>query len=617
MVVKSKTNGLKVKSKLRHNEYYDMQDIFDELYNKSSEKKIFNDLMPIICSQNNILLAYRNIKKNKGSKTPRVDPANIIDLGENNSAKFVSDIQRSFADYKPMPVRRKLIPKANGKTRSLGIPTITDRIIQQSILQILEPICEAKFHPHSYGFRPNRNTHHAIKRVEGLMNNSGFHYAVDIDIKGFFDNVNHAKLLKQIWTLGIRDKNLIAIISKMLKAEIKGEGIPTKGTPQGGILSPLLANIVLNELDWWISNQWETNFTMKSVRNGKILTSRGGRYKALKKTNLKQMFIVRYADDFKIMCKDAKTAQKVFVAVKNWLKDRLDLEISPEKSKVTNLRKNYTEFLGFKLKVRLKKNKWMTQSRISDKSKENITKKLKDKVNWIAKAPNTNEANKYNSTLLGIHNYYKIATLVNIDFHDIAFNVNKYIKQKLKKYISTKGIKSKTYEKFYGDYNFKTYYVGKVALFPILGVKFSIPYAFKQEISNYTKKGRELIHEELKYVDTKILRYIMENPIINASTEYNDNRISLYTAQKGVCAVSKEKLSIGNMEVHHKLPRKQGGNDEYANLMLITRDIHKLIHATKDKTILEYLDKIKPTKEMLDKINKLRSMLINRKPITI
>ncbi|WP_294189088.1 HNH endonuclease signature motif containing protein [uncultured Clostridium sp.] len=109
----------------------------------------------------------------------------------------------------------------------------------------------------------------------------------------------------------------------------------------------------------------------------------------------------------------------------------------------------------------------------------------------------------------------------------------------------------------------------------------------------------------------------MENPIINASTEYNDNRISLYTAQKGVCAVSKEKLSIGNMEVHHKLPRKQGGNDEYANLMLITRDIHKLIHATKDKTILEYLDKIKPTKEMLDKINKLRSMLINRKPITI
>ena len=234
----------------------------------------------------------------------------------------------------------------------------------------------------------------------------------------------------------------------MLKAEIKGEGIPTKGTPQGGILSPLLANIVLNELDWWISNQWETNFTMKSVRNGKILTSRGGRYKALKKTNLKQMFIVRYADDFKIMCKDAKTAQKVFVAVKNWLKDRLDLEISPEKSKVTNLRKNYTEFLGFKLKVRLKRNKWMTQSRISDKSKENITKKLKDKGNWIAKAPNTNEANKYNSTLLGIHNYYRIATLVNIDFHDIAFNVNKYIKQKLKKYISTKGIKSKTYEKF-------------------------------------------------------------------------------------------------------------------------------------------------------------------------
>jgi retron-type reverse transcriptase len=103
--------------------------------------------------------------------------------------------------------------------------------------------------------------------------------------------------------------------------------------------NPLLANIVLNELDWWISNQWETNFKMKSVRSGETLESRGGRYLALKKTRLKPMFIVRYADDFKIMCKDAKTAQKAFVAVKNWLKDRLDLEISPNKSKVTFNRK--------------------------------------------------------------------------------------------------------------------------------------------------------------------------------------------------------------------------------------------------------------------------------------
>lgn len=137
----------------------------------------------------------------------------------------------------------------------LGIPTIEDRLIQQCIKQILEPILEAKFYEHSYGFRPERNTGHAIARVQALTK-KGYHFVVDIDIKGFFDNVNNGKLLKQLWTLGIREKRLLSVISRMLKAKIDGIGIPEKGTPQGGILSPLLANVVLNELDWWIASQW-------------------------------------------------------------------------------------------------------------------------------------------------------------------------------------------------------------------------------------------------------------------------------------------------------------------------------------------------------------------------
>lgn len=201
-------------------------------------------------------LAYRTIKGNKGSRTPGVDKRTIKHLAKMNEGAFIQLIQKQFSWYYPRPVRRVEIPKPNGKLRPLGIPTIVDRIVQQCILQVLEPICEARFYERSNGFRPNRSTEHAVAQCCRLMQIQHLHYAVDLDIHGFFDNVNHGKLIRQMWKLGIRDKKLLCIIKQMLKAPIvlpDGKRVyPTKGTPQGGILSPLLSNIVLNELDWWI-----------------------------------------------------------------------------------------------------------------------------------------------------------------------------------------------------------------------------------------------------------------------------------------------------------------------------------------------------------------------------
>jgi RNA-directed DNA polymerase len=223
------------RKKLRHNEYYNLQESFDALYARSVSGDKFYGLTKLMSSNENIRLAYRNIKGNTGSKTAGTDKLTIKDISHMTVEEVIFKIQNMFQLYKPQKVRRVLIPKANGKERPLGIPTIWDRIFQQCILQVLEPICEAKFHKHSYGFRPNRSTHHAKARFEFLINQAGLHHCIDVDIKGFFDNVNHSKLLKQMWSLGIRDKSLISIISKLLKAEIDGEGFPTKGTPQGGL----------------------------------------------------------------------------------------------------------------------------------------------------------------------------------------------------------------------------------------------------------------------------------------------------------------------------------------------------------------------------------------------
>lgn len=298
----TKKKALK-KSKLRHAEYYDFQKIQDKLYAESMDGKMFTKLVEIITLPENIKLAYRNIKKNKGSKTAGTDGKTIQHLEKLSEEKLVVLVQRKFSWYVPQSVRRVEIPKDNGKTRPLGIPTIMDRLVQQCVLQVLEPICEAKFHDHSYGFRPNRSQQHAISQVHKNMQLSHLHYVVDIDIKGFFDNVSHGKLLKQLWTLGICDKKLISIISAMLKAEVAGIGFPEKGTPQGGIISPLLSNIVLNELDWWLASQWEnipTQYPFKQTPNRNGSPNHGNKYASLRRSGLKEITCVRYADDFKL-----------------------------------------------------------------------------------------------------------------------------------------------------------------------------------------------------------------------------------------------------------------------------------------------------------------------------
>ena len=210
---------------LRHNEYYGMQETFDDLYARAKNGEVFTDLMSIVLKRENILLAYRNIKANMGSNTTGTDGLTIKDIGRLTPEEVVERVRfiltGSEHGYRPRPVRRVEIPKPNGDIRPLGIPCIWDRLVQQCIKQVMEPICEAKFSEHSYGFRPNRSVENAIAETYQRLQKSNLHYVVEFDIKGFFDNVNHQKLLHQIYSLGIRDDILRSKIKRILKAPIK------------------------------------------------------------------------------------------------------------------------------------------------------------------------------------------------------------------------------------------------------------------------------------------------------------------------------------------------------------------------------------------------------------
>ncbi|ONI44587.1 group II intron reverse transcriptase/maturase [Candidatus Epulonipiscium fishelsonii] len=600
------------KQLLRNNEYYDIQQLYDDLYQKSKNNESFYNLMNLITSDKNIDLAYRNIKTNKGRTTPGTDGMTIDDLKTISKLELNRKIQNEFNNYNPKPVRRVEIPKPNGKTRPLGIPCIEDRLIQQCIKQVLEPIYEAKFHNHSYGFRPNRSTHHAIARTQYLINISKLYYCVDIDIKGFFDNINHSKLIKQLWNIGIKDKTLIKILIKILKSEVENIGRQNKGTPQGSIISPLLSNVVLNELDWWISDQWETFKTEHdySTLNKKGQIDQSNKYRALKKSKMKEMYIVRYADDFKIFCRDYKSAQKIYIAVKQWLKERLKLDISDEKSKITNVRKGKTEFLGFKLWAIRKGNKIVCNSNMTDKAKKQVKENIKKQIKIIQKDRTAKQVNKLNSIILGAHNYYKIATHVNLDMAEIAYEVNRTFDNRLKLKKKEKIYRSILYEKLYGSYTNHRSILG-IAIFPVHGCKTSPTMNFTQKICNYTENGRNLIHRKVD-ISSKLIQHMLNN-INNDIIELSDNKISLAYGQRGLCGVTGNSLEIGKFECHHKKPKKLGGTDEYKNLILINAEVHKLIHATNETTIDKYVNEIKNKNKtdlninkILEKVNTLR-----------
>ncbi len=604
-----------------------MQEAYDNLYQRSVENQNFKSLMKIIISDDNILLAYRNIKRNSGSLTAGIDGKTIKDIEKLTTERYLDIVKKRFKFYKPRKVKRTEIPKPNGKTRPLGIPSIWDRVAQQCILQVLEPICEAKFNPHSHGFRPNRSAEHAIADCAKKMNIIKMGYCVDIDIQGFFDEVWHSKLMRQMWTMGIRDKELLTIIRKMLKAPVVLPNgtiqFPEKGTPQGGILSPLLANINLSEFDWWVSEQWEIRHMseIKTQYNANGTEHMGNHHRKMRShTKLKEFYIVRYADDFKLFCHNRKTAELLYHASIQWLEQRLHLPVSIEKSKITNLRKESSEFLGFNLKLERKgKNRYIMHSHVSDKAINRMRIELKEQIKEIKKSPNSMNTiraiGNYNSKVIGMHGYYRIATHVNKDFKKVHYSVLLTMRNRLSIDGLTKMGKYTGKDKGILNYvqSKNIRYLAGRSIIPVSFVQHRNPMYLKVKINKYTPEGRELIHRNQSAVSEIALRWIRSHPVVSdrATVEFNDNRISLFIAQLGKCSVTGEELNVLDMHCHHKIPYHLSKDDKYSNLIIVKPEVHILIHATKEDTIQRYMTLLNLNDEQVKRLNKLRLLVRN------
>lgn len=332
-----------------------------------------SELLEQILSRENMFAALNKVKANKGAGgIDGISTEEIDQYLKDNWVEIRDKIRRR--KYKPQPVRRVEIPKANGGVRNLGIPTIVDRVIEQAIAQVLTPIAEPHFSDNSYGFRPNRRAQQAIVKLLEYFND-GYTYIVDIDLEKFFDNVPQDKLMTLVHNL-INDPDTESLIRKYLNAGVMVKGEyekTTKGTPQGGNLSPLLSNIMLNELD-------------------KELEARG-------------LNFVRYADDCIIAVGSSAAANRVMASITKWIEKKLGLKVNARKSKVTKPTK--LKYLGYGFWKA--KGEW--KARPHQDSVKRFQRKLKQLTKRSWSVSMTYRINRFNQVIRGWINYFRLGNM--------------------------------------------------------------------------------------------------------------------------------------------------------------------------------------------------------------
>lgn len=335
------------------------------------------DIITKILDRDNLNMAFKNVKANKGA-------SGIDDMSIEETAQFIKEHKNQIVwqlynrKYQPQPVRRVEIPKPNGGVRKLGIPTVLDRVIQQAMVQVLSPMFEPYFSEYSYGFRPNRCCQMAIIKALEYFND-GYDWIVDIDLEKFFDNVPHDRLLRMVSDV-VKDGNVVSLVNKFLKAGVMIQGNyedTIVGTPQGGPLSPLLSNIMLNRLD-------------------KELEARG-------------LHFTRYADDTIILVKSEKAANRVMESITHFIEKKLGLKINVTKTKIC--KPNDLKYLGFGFYKDIKNNTYNSVPHIDSKMK--FQRKLKSLTKRSESISLDTRFERLNWLIRGWVNYFKISKMKN------------------------------------------------------------------------------------------------------------------------------------------------------------------------------------------------------------
>lgn len=612
----------------------ELKQTLDFLYEKSKEGIAFTGLVEAMVNEVTIVTAIHNIKSNKGSKTAGVDQMKMDKYLQMPKEDLIVLIRDNFSNYKPKPARRVYIPKKNGKQRPLGIPTVLDRIIQECVRIIIEPICEARFYPHSYGFRPYRAQKHAIRDIVNVINASTFSqdqpvWAVEGDIKGCFDNIDHRILLKKIWRIGIHDKRVIKMIQQMLKAGYIESGTlndTNLGTMQGGILSPLLSNVYLNDFDWFVGRMYtEPHRQCKHKCNDT---------RRLKWSGVTPKYNFRFADDWVILTSTEQEAYRLKRMLTKYFRNKMKLELSQEKTFVTDLRTEGIHFLGFVVKAEKKRRtpdpRTWTDNLVGKPLPD--MERLKDKIQKIAnevreigeiteRSVQAAQIQRVNSMIVGLAQYLQ-PSICSHAFHAIDRRINN----------TALAVWKRRFPKHYNKYQIPLEmlcnlphrhegYKSKTFAVPIEGEWFGITYAFithskyeskpfDQRMTPYSEEGRRIY----SYYRNRSKPLPCDRPSVNTAKdiqlsvyaktvfnfEYFMNREYAYNRDNGKCKCCKTPLFLDNKKYcyHIKGELPLDKVNKVQNLIWLCNSCYRMVNngpipPNIDEKVLKRIEKYK------------------------
>lgn len=514
-------------------------------------KKVRNLQKLMMKSRANHLLAIRKVTQvNRGKHTAGVDNQVINDhKGREHLYKLLSQT----TSEKVYPVKRVYIAKKNGKKRPLGIPTILDRCRQAIVKSALEPYWEAKFEPVSYGFRPGRSAHDAIQKIFCIARARGTrHWVLDADIKGAFDNIDHNFLIKKIG--GFPERNMI---KQWLQAGVLEHGnyIPNvAGTPQGGIISPLLANIALHGMETLLGIQYWKNGTPKQ----------GQPYA-----------VVRYADDFVVFGKSREECETAKIKLQIWLAQR-GLALSEEKTSIKHLKEGF-DFLGFNIRHYDNRHRKRGYILLTKPSKESMKRyKQQMRITWkgIIGMPTQEGIRQLNAKIIGWCNYYRIGASKRTFS---ALDQWMWIRQR--RYLYRRHPNKHWWWR-------RKHYLGKIPGredYSVFMDKSTGGFLWKHA---WTKIQRHWLVPKNASPDNPELRDYWRNRQARKQPFIYGVKVNLYKRQKGYCPLCDQELDNGEqLHVHHIQPKAEGGDNKLANLRLLHANCHRQLHSKKGKML--------------------------------